>query len=168
MWMGVLVAVTCIIALLRRTPKPSVPVIPLTPEVVRRYFEVYEDKSRILSELKSIEQRVRKGRLPRRRYKVRKRNLEGRLSVISRNLTNIREEIRAAGPTYFDLMRRIEVAETELEGVEADVRRVEARYRRKELSSEAYRKLLEEYRRRKERAETTLDGLLLRLREEIH
>ena len=167
LWMGVLVAIVCTVALLRRAPKPLVSVVPLPSEVIRRFAGAYEDKTRILLELKSMEQRVRKGRIPRRRYKVQRKTLEGRLSVLSRDLTDLREEIRAAGPRYADVMGRIEVAETELEGVEEDIRRVETRYRRRELSSEAYRKLLEEYRRRKERAETTLDGLLLRLREEI-
>jgi len=51
--------------------------------------------------------------------------------------------------------------------VEEDTRRIEIRYRRRELSSEAYRRLLEEYHRRRERAKTTIEGLLLRLREEI-
>ena len=54
-----------------------------------------------------------------------------------------------------------------LEGAETDIRRVEARYKRGELSKGAYGKLIEEYHRRTERARTTIDGVLLRLREEI-
>jgi len=98
---------------------------------------------------------------------VRKRMLEGRLSTLSRDLTNLREKIRKGGPRYTDIMRQIEVAETMLEGVETDIRRVEARYRRGEISKGAYGKILEEYHRRRERAITTIDGVLLRLREEI-
>jgi len=64
-------------------------------------------------------------------------------------------------------VERIEVAETQLEEVKAGIQRIEARYRRREISSEAHRKLLEEYHRRRDGAENTIEGLLLRLREEI-
>ena len=168
LWMGVLVIVACTIAFLWRVPKPpAVPMAPVPPEDLRSFVKGYEGKTRILSELESMEQRLRKGRIPRRRYKVRKKMLEGRLSTLSRDLSDLREKIRTAGPKYANIMRQIEVAETMLEGVETDIRRVEARYRRGEISKGAYGRLIEEYRRRRERAMTTIDGVLLRLREEI-
>jgi len=98
---------------------------------------------------------------------VRSRTLESRLSVLSRDLAMLREKIRAAGPRYAEMMRLIEVAETELQGVEADIRRTEVRYRRGEISAAAYHKLLEDSYRRRDRAKTNIDGVLLRLREEI-
>jgi hypothetical protein len=64
------------------------------------------------------------------------------------------------------MMRQIEVAQTELLAVEADIRRTEARYRRGEISAVTYHKLLEDYLKRKDRAQTSIDGILLRLREE--
>ena len=168
LWMGVLVIIASAIAFLWRAPKPpAVPMVPVPPEYLRSFIEAYEGKTRILSELESMEKQLRKGRIPRRRYKVRKRMLEGRLSTLSRDLSGFREKIRTAGPKYANIMRQIEVAETMLEGVETDIRRVEARYRRGEISKGAYGRLLEEYHRRRERAETTIDGVLLRFREEI-
>jgi hypothetical protein len=168
LWMGVLVVAVGAIAFLWRVPKaPEVPIIPVPEEDFRSFVEAYEEKTRILSELESMEEKLRKGRIPRRRYKVRKRMLEGRLSALSRELTDLREKIRAAGGRYANIMRRIEVAETMLEGVETDIRRVETRYRRGEISKGAYGKLLEEYHSRRERAMTTIDEVLLRLKEEI-
>jgi len=168
LWMGVLAIIVCALALLWRAPKPPpVPIVPVPPEDLRSFIDAYERKTGILLELESMEEWLRKGRISRRRYKVRKKMLEGRLSTLSRDLTDLREKIRAAGAKYADTMRQIEVAETMLEGVETDIRRVEARYRRGEISKGAYRRLLGEYLRRRERAKTTIDGFLLRLREEI-
>jgi hypothetical protein len=168
LWMGVLIIIASAIAFLWRAPKPpTVPMIPVPPEDLRSFVEAYEGKTRILSELESMEGKLRKGKIPRRRYKVRKKMLEGRLSTLSRDLSNLGEKIRTAGAKYANIMRQIEVAETMLEGVETDIRRVEARYRRGEISKGAYGKLIEEYRRRMNRARTTIDGVLLRLREEI-
>jgi len=168
LWMGVLVIIGCAIVLLWQAPKPPpVPVVLVPPEDLRSFVEAYEGKTRVLLELESMEEQLRKGRIPRRRYKVRKKMLEGRLSTFSRDLSSLREKIRTAGGRYADIMRQIEVAETMLEGVETDIRRVEARYRRGEISKGAYRRLLEEYHRRRERAKITIDGVLLRFREEI-
>jgi len=167
-WMGILVIVACAIAFLWRAPKPTaVPMVPIPPEDLRSFVEAYEGKTRILSELESMEEKLRKGKIPRRRYKVRKKTLEGRLSSLSRDLSNLREKIRVAGPKYANIMRQVEVAETMLEGVEKDIRRVEARYRRGEISKGAYGRLIEEYNSRMEKAMTTIDGVILRLREEI-
>jgi hypothetical protein len=168
LWMGVLVIIVGAVAFLWRAPKPPpVPTVPVPPEDLRSFVEAYERKTRILLELESMEEQLRKGRIPRRRYKVRKKMLEGRLSTLSRDLSGLREKIGATGPKYANIMRQIEVAETMLEGVQTDIRRVEARYRRGEISKGAYRRLLEEYHRRRESAKTTIDGVLLRLREEI-
>lgn len=98
---------------------------------------------------------------------MRKRTLESRLSVLSRDLTVLREKIMATGPRYAEVMRQIEVAETRLEGAKTDIRRVEARYRRGEISKEAYRRLLRDYYGKRDGAKTTIDGVLLRIREEI-
>jgi len=168
LWMGMLVIVVGAILFLWRIPKPpGVPIVPVPHEDLRGFVEAYEGKTGILLELESMEEQLRRGRIPRRRYKVRKRMLEGRLSTLSRELTDLREKIGAAGARYASIMRQIEVAETMLEGVETDIRRVESRYRRGEISKQAYGKLLEEYHRRRERAKTTIDEVLLRLKEEI-
>lgn len=167
LWVGILAAVVAAIAALWRAPKPAAPMVPVPSKDLRSFVDGYGEKTRILGELESIERQARRGKMPRRRYRVRKRSLESRLSVLSRDLTGRREKIRTAGPRYADIMRQIEVAETQLEGVEADIRRVEARYRRKEISAEAYRRLLQGYRRRRDGAKTTIDSALLRLREEI-
>jgi len=160
-----LVGILGAIALIWRAPKLPVPIFPIPSGDLRNFVASYDEKRRILSELESIEDQVRKRKISRRRYRVRRRTLGGRLSVLSRNLTGLRDKIRELGPRYANMMRQIEVAETELEEAETGVRRIRTRYRRKEISTSVYRKLLEDYDRRRDRARTTIDGILLRLRE---
>jgi hypothetical protein len=169
LWVGLLVTTVCVIAFLwRAAPKPlPVRVIPVLPEALRSFGDTYERKMSAIRELEMVEQQVRKRKISRRRYKVRKKALEGRLSLLSKDLVNLKEEIRKAGSRYANIVRQIEVAETELEETEVAIRRIKLRYRRKEISKGTYRNLLDEYNRRKERAETTIEGALLRLREEI-
>jgi hypothetical protein len=165
-WMGILAVATSAVTFFWKAPKPyTSPIIPVPPKDIRSFVDFYEEKTRIRAELESLEKRLRKGKIPRRRFKVRKKMLDGRLSTISRNLSTLNEKIRSAGSKYASMMRQIEVAETNLEGAERDIQRVKKRYRRGEVSKGAYRKLVEEYRSRLEAAEATIDGVLLRLRE---
>jgi hypothetical protein len=169
LWVGVAVAIIGVLALLWRAPRPSAPIptILVKPEELKKYVSAYEEKRRSLRLLETLEEKARKGKIPRRRYKVRKRALESRLSVLSKDLTRLREKLRSASSKYADMMRQIEIAEAELEGIEVGIRRTETRYRRGEISTAAYHKLLEDYYRRRERARTTIDGIILRLKEEI-
>lgn len=168
LWMGVLLAVACVVVFLWRTPKPSsASITPVPRDVLGSFFDSYKEKRRLIQELELAGQQVQKRKISRRRYKVRRRGLESRVSVLSRDLSGIREKIRKAGPRYANAMRQIETAETELEGAEAAIRRIEVRYHHREISAETYRRLLAEYSRKRERAKTAIDGVLLRLREEI-
>jgi len=140
--------------------------VKLDPEHLRSFADGYEEKQKIRLEMESLEARVQKGRMPRQRYKIRRRILEARLATLSRDLGEFKEKMRVAGGQYSDFMRQLEVAETEINEAEANIKSVEARHNRGEISLEAYRKLSADYQRRKENAETTIDGVLLRLREE--
>ncbi len=170
LWMGLLVTmVGSAVLIWRRTPRPTVvPITPVSTEALRSFVDAYDEKAKISAELESIDDLLRKGRMTRRRYKIRKKTLDGRLSVLSRELAGLRDEIGEAGPRYANIMGQVEVAEALLEGAKRDLRRAEARYRSGSISKSAYRKLVSEYEERRKRARTTIQGVLLRIREEFH
>jgi len=146
------------------TPKAiSVPKIQVQPKDIKSFVDAYEEKEAIRSEVQTLEEQLQNGKIPRRRYKIRRKMLDGRLSAVSRNLSSISETIRAAGSKYANMLRQIEVAEAKLEGAEKDIQRIKARYSRGEVSKGAYGKLLEDYQSRIEDAEATIDGVLLGL-----
>ena len=171
LWIGAALALTYVVALIwqRRKLKPAVvaPMVGVSVEVLRRFVDAYEEKKRVSSELEALKVSVEKGKIPRRRYKIRRRTLENRLSTLNKRIATLKEQLRRSGARYADAIGQLEVAETELETVEVDIQRIEARYRRGEVSRSAYRKLLDEYRKRKEKALLTIDGLLLRFKEEL-
>lgn len=171
-WMGAFVfAVGALIGAWRIYRPPVAAPLPSAVTTVRAddltgFVSNYDEKRRLLKEAASLEAAARKGKIPRRQYKVRKMTIDGRLSSVSRELVALRDKLRTAGPRYAELMRQLEVAETELQGAEAEIDRAEVRYRRGDLSPQAYHNVLETAYRRRDRAQTTTDGVLLRLREE--
>ena len=172
-WAIALSIIGCIAAIVITRPKgPGAAAIPtigmrVRPDYLKSFVESYEEKMKIIAEMDSLEEKVRKGRIPRQRYKIQRKTLETRIDTLSRTLTEYMEKIRASGGHYASMMRELEVAEIELNEVETNLRSIEARHSRGELSLEGYRKLLGDYERRREKTETTIDGILLRLREEI-
>jgi hypothetical protein len=174
-WVWTLTVVGAVVVAVWRRPKTAAPMriaapkatIGLSPDQVRDFTEAYNEKTRINSELTVLDERAQKGRIPRRRYKVQRRNLETRLDTISRNIADLKRVFRSAGGVYSDLVRQLDVAEAEFVEVETGIRNSEIRHRRGELPLVAYKKSLADYQRRKEKAETTINGILLRLREEL-
>jgi len=169
LWMTALVAIGCVVALIWKAPRAAVPAplpgVGVKTHVLRDIVSFYEERKRILRELDSLDNQMQKGRLPRARYKARRRMLESQLSRLNRDMVDLKQKVKSASPKYADIVKDLEVAEAELQGVEAEARRVTAQYRRGEISLETYKRLQDQYNKRREKAKTIMDGALLRLSE---
>jgi len=171
LWMTAIVLVGLAIAMFWRSASPlgSVPsggpaVKPLS---LKALVASYEERTKALLELDSLERQAQKGRLPRRRYKVRKRMVESQISKLDRELVDLKQKAKSMGPRYAEILKDLEIAEADLEGIEAEERRAAARYRAGAYTLDAYRRMQAQYNERREKAKTTIDGALLRLSEGI-
>ena len=156
-----------------KTTKPSKIQVPritggkVSPEQVKTFVDAYEEKTRLSSELTLLSNRAQKGKMPRRQYKVQKKALELRKASLSKTITDLKPTFNAAGGNYADLTKQLEVAETEVNTAETNLRVAEARHKTGELALDDYKKSISELQKRKEKAESRISGILLRLREEI-
>jgi hypothetical protein len=132
---------------------------------VREFTEYYEDKKRLHAEIRSLDMKAQKGKIPRRQYKVQRGAIETRLETISRNTTKTKETLRNSGGVYSDLIKQLDSAEEDLAEAEEDIKNIEDQQSRGEISIEAYKKDLGDYQKHRDKAESTLNGILLRLRE---
>jgi len=138
----------------------------LQPEYLRSFADAYEEKLKIITELESIESKVEKGKIPRRRYKVQKKTLETRLGTLDRTLDEYKTRMRAAGGHYSELMLQLEIAESKLREANNGLKSDEIRHNQGELSLEAFKSRQDDYRKRKGSAESDINGILFRFREE--
>jgi hypothetical protein len=170
LWMSAFVGVGVVVALIWERPKLSlpstVPRVAAKPQTLKSIVSSYEEMTRISRELESIERQVQKGRMPRGRYKMRKRMLESQLNRLDRELLDLKEKVKSVGPKYAEILKELDIAEAELEGVGAEAKRVEAKYRSGMISLDTYRHQQDQLNKRREKAKTTIDGALLRLGEE--
>jgi hypothetical protein len=168
LWVTAIVIIGSLAALFLQRPKAqvsAVSVITVPRKTLNDFVELYEERKRVMSELGEVRRKAVKGKISRRDYKVRKTTLENQLVSNSKRLADLRQRIASGGAKYADVMRQLEVAETELDNIDADINRLQVRFKGGEISALTYRQLLEEDLRRKEKSKTTIDGVLLRLRE---
>jgi len=137
----------------------------LTSENIRDFTESYEEKKQLHAEIRSLDMKAHKGKIPRRQYKVQRGAIETRLETISRNTDRIKEILRNSGGVNSDLIKQLDAAEEDLSEAEADIKNLEDQQSRGEISIEAYKKNIGDYQKHRDKAESTLNGILLRLRE---
>jgi hypothetical protein len=171
LWMTTIVAIGLVLAMFWRAPKPTIrrprPSVVAKPQTLKGLVSSYEERTKALLEMESLERQAQKGRLPRRRYKVRKRMLESQISRLDRELADLKQRAKSMGPRYAEILKDVEIAEAELEGIEVEERRAMARYRAGAYTLDAYRRMQEQYNKRREKARETIEGALLRLSEGI-
>lgn len=137
----------------------------ITTENVREFTDAYEEKKQLNTELKSLDNRAQKGKIPRRQYKVQRRAIEIRLETLTRNTNRLKEAFRSTSGLYSDLVKQLDAAETDLVEAEENIKKLESRQSTGEISLETYKKNIGDYQKRKDKAESTINGILLRLRE---
>jgi hypothetical protein len=176
LWTWVLAVVGSIAIIIIKRPKPQgekkIVVAKLSagisPEKLEAFADDYNEKAHLSSDLKSLDNRAQKGRIPRRRYKVQRKTLETRIETLDKNIAELKNLLQSAGGSYSDLVRQLENAEKEIAESDTKLDNLETQHNSGELALDEYRRLQSDYQRRKEKAESAISGILLRLREELH
>ena len=137
----------------------------ITPENLREFTDAYDDKKRLNAEIRSLDARAQKGKIPRRQYKVQRRTIEIRLETLARNTSRLKDALRSSGSAYADLIKQLDSAEADLTEAEDNIKNLESQQNKGEISMENYKKSIADYQKRKDKTESTINGILLRLRE---
>ncbi len=137
----------------------------LTTENIKEFAGAYEEKKELTAELRILDSRAQKGKIPRRQYKVQRKTIENRLETLSANIENLKELFRNAGQANAELMRQLDSAEEDLTDADENINSLESRQKSGEISLETYKEEIGDYQKQKDKAESTINGILLRLRE---
>lgn len=152
-------------------PKPKVSeqriMQQISSEEIMNFTDAYENRKQLRAELKSMDAKASKGKIPRRQYKIQRRAIENRIDGISRNIKKTKELFLTSTGSLADLVKQLDLAEADLAEAEENIHNLEARQSKGEISIEVYKKNIQDYQKQKEKAESGINGILLRLREKI-
>jgi hypothetical protein len=140
---------------------------PITVDHIRDFTDAYEDKKQLTAELHAMDSKAQKGKIPRRQYKVQREALQNKIEGIDRSIQRNKALFRGAAGTYPELMNQLDVAEADLSEAEESISNLEARQSRGEISIESYKRNIADAQKTRDRAEASINGILLRLREKI-
>ena len=134
---------------------------------IEGFLDAYEDKKQLTNELRSMDLKAQKGKIPRRQYKVQRQTVEIRIESLKRNIERTKAKFRGTNTPYADLAKQLDLAEEDLTEAEENIKTLEARQSRGEISLETYKRSVGDYQKQRDKAESAINGILLRLREKI-
>ena len=136
-------------------------------QLITKFVELYDEKSSMRLESDKMEEDLARGALNRYDYKQRRRMLDRRMTEVDRTLAPVEEQLSAAQGRYADMIKRIERAEVELNVIKTTANDLRNQYRNGKISKDLYESLNADLMRRKQKAEQTIDTIIINLREEI-
>ncbi|OLB70841.1 hypothetical protein AUI06_05710 [archaeon 13_2_20CM_2_52_21] len=136
-------------------------------QLITKFVELYDEKSSMRLESDKMEEDLARGALNRYDYKQRRRMLDRRMTEIDRALAPVEDQLAAAQGRYQDMIKRIERAEVELTVIKTTSADLRNQYRSGKISRDLYESLNADLVRRKQKAEQTIDTIIINLREEI-
>ena len=93
--------------------------------------------------------------------------VETRIEGLTRSIERTKAVFRGAAGTYPDLINQLDLAEADLSEAEENIRTLEIRQSKGEISIESYKKNISDSQKTRDKAESAINGILLRLREKI-
>ncbi len=148
---------------IRRGPELAVP-IPV--ERLREFVGLYDERLALSRELVVMEEEVARGGLVKHEFRRRKKVMELRLDEINKSLMEVKAELRTISLHYDELIRRTDRAEAEIEVSRASMNQVRSQYRAGKTTRETYDSMVNDITKRIDRAEETVETILITLREQ--
>jgi len=166
-WAGLAVgSVAAIVLAVGATGTAGVTVSGAPSELIGRFVELYDEKSAMRLEAEKMDEDLSRGALNRHEYKRRRRVIDLRIAELERTLAPIKDQLSKANPRYQDMIKRLERAEADIQVVRTTSADLRNQYRSGRIARELYESLISDLAKRKEKAQQTMDTIVINLREE--
>ena len=159
----VVFAAVVLVDRIRRGPELAIPV---PVENLREFVGLYDERISLSRELVAMEEEVARGGMVKHEFRRRTKVMELRLDEINKSLMAVKAEIRAISQHYDELIRRIDRAEAEIQVSRNSLNQVRTQYRSGKTTRETYDAMVNDLTKRIDRAEGTVETILITLREE--
>lgn len=136
------------------------------PDLLREFASLYSRKTALSMDLEKLEASLRRGKVKKREYLIRERDLKTQIQEIESRLPELKDKLMAHGSRYRDIIAQLELQEERIEGAKAGLRQLLLRKKRQRISRAAFEKTREDYLKTIKRATTEIDKILLSIQEE--
>ncbi|MHA1246200.1 MAG: FKBP-type peptidyl-prolyl cis-trans isomerase [Candidatus Thorarchaeota archaeon] len=136
------------------------------PELLSEFAKAYSKKTALNLDLEKLESARKRGKVSKREFMVRERDIKAQLEKIDAQLASLKEELISYGSRYRDVIGQLELQEERIEGAKAGLRQLLLRKKKQKISRAAFEKTRQEYLKTIKQAVTATDRILLSLQEE--
>jgi hypothetical protein len=136
------------------------------PELLREFATLYSKKTGFNMDLEKLDAARRRGKVKKREYMVRERDLRNQIEEIDDKLPSLRTELIGYGARYRDLVGQLELQDERIEGAKAGLRQLLLRKKKQRISRVAFEKSRQDYLKTIQKATSASDRILLTLQEE--
>ncbi len=136
------------------------------PELLSSFAKTYSRKTALNLDLEKLESARRKGKVSKREFMVRERDIKSQLQQIESELSSLKQELMQYGSRYRDMIAQLELQEERMEGAKAGLRQLLLRKKKQRISRAAFEKTRQEYLKTIKQAVTATDRILLSMQEE--
>src|SRR3989449_2630247 len=166
-WAGLAVgSIAAIVLAVGATGTAGVTVSGAPSELIGRFVELYDEKSAMRLEAEKMDEDLSRGALNRHEFKRRRRVIDLRIAELDKNLAPIKDQLSKANPRYQDMIKRLERAEADIQVVRTTSADLRNQYRSARIARELYESLISDLAKRKEKAQQTMETIVINLREE--
>ena len=166
-WAGLAVgSIAAVVLAVGATSTAGVAVSGAPSELIGRFVELYDEKSAMRLEAEKMDEDLSRGALNRHEFKRRKRAVDLRIAELDRTLAPVKDQLSKANPRYQDMIKRLERAEADIQVVRTTSADLKNQYRSGRIARELYESLISDLAKRKEKAQQTMDTIVINLREE--
>ena len=138
------------------------------PVILGEFCNLYGEKIALLLQTERLEQSMLQGKISKPRYRKEKKNFERKIRTLNGELASRSQQLIEAGGKYESSCNQLELLEAErISAIEA-LHALEQRYRQKRITAQVYQKLQKDLQKRRDRAVSRMDRILLGLREELN
>ncbi len=136
------------------------------PELLREFANIYSKKTALGMDLEKLESSRRKGKVSKKEYMIRDKDIKAQLQEIDSNLPDLKETLMRHGGKYRDLVSQLELQDEKVEGAKAGLRQLLLRKKKQRISRVAFEKSRQDYLKTIKRATSATDRILLSIQEE--
>jgi hypothetical protein len=166
-WAGLAVgSIAAVVLAVGATSTAGVAVSGAPSELIGRFVELYDEKSAMRLEAEKMDEDLARGALNRHEFKRRRRVIDLRIAELDRTLAPVKDLLAKTNPRYQDMIKRLERAEADIQVVRTTSADLRNQYRSGRIARELYESLISDLAKRKEKAQQTMDTIVINLREE--
>ncbi|MHA2078353.1 MAG: hypothetical protein ACW99X_12225 [Candidatus Thorarchaeota archaeon] len=135
-------------------------------DLLSEFANLYSRKTALNMDLEKLEAARRRGKVKKREYMIRERDLKQQVEDIDSSLPSLRDDMISYGPRYRDLVAQLELQDERIEGAKAGLRQLLLRKKKQRISRAAFEKSRQDYLKTIQKATTATDRILLTIQEE--